>query len=75
MQSLGHAVVGDTLYGAPHAIAGLAPELNLTRNFLHAAHLAFVHPQTGKQMDIQAPLPVELDTFLTAIKTASSGVR
>lgn len=75
MQSLGHAVVGDTLYGAPHAIAGLAPELNLTRNFLHAAHLAFVHPQSGKQMDIQAPLPVELDTFLTAIKTAPSGVR
>src|ERR1700748_361934 len=35
-QSLGHPVVGDTLYGAPHAIPGLDPSLNFERNFLHA---------------------------------------
>ncbi len=68
MQSLGHPVVGDTLYGAPHIIPGLAPEFNLDRNFLHAAHLSFAHPQTGKPMDIDAPLPAELDAFLTAIR-------
>ncbi len=68
MQSLGHPVVGDTLYGAPHIVPGLAPELNLDRNFLHAAHLSFTHPQTGKPMDIDAPLPAELESFLTAIR-------
>jgi 23S rRNA pseudouridine1911/1915/1917 synthase len=68
-QSLGHAVVGDTLYGAPHIIPGLAPGLQLDRNFLHAAHLSLTHPQTGKPLDIDSPLPVELDTFLKAIRT------
>src|SRR5207237_6903023 len=63
-QSLGHPVVGDTLYGAPHLIHGLPPELNLNRNFLHAARLSFTHPQpetqTHRALDISAPLPVEL---------------
>jgi 23S rRNA pseudouridine1911/1915/1917 synthase len=69
MQSLGHPVVGDTLYGAPHIIRGQAgDELSLDRNFLHAAHLSFTHPQTHKPMDIDAPLPAELDTFLSAIR-------
>jgi 23S rRNA pseudouridine1911/1915/1917 synthase len=76
MQSLGHPVVGDTLYGAPHIIRALTPdpdldfklELSLDRNFLHAAHLSFTHPQTTKPMDIHAPLPAELDTFLSAIR-------
>jgi 23S rRNA pseudouridine1911/1915/1917 synthase len=72
MQSLGHPVVGDTLYGAPHVIRPLTPEagteLNLDRNFLHAAHLSFTHPQTNKPMDLAAPLPAELDTFLATIR-------
>jgi 23S rRNA pseudouridine1911/1915/1917 synthase len=68
-QSLGHPVVGDTLYGAPHLIPGLPPELQLERNFLHAAHLSFTHPQTRKHMDIHAPLPDELESFLKAIRT------
>jgi 23S rRNA pseudouridine1911/1915/1917 synthase len=67
-QSLGHPVVGDTLYGAPHVIPGLSPDLQLDRNFLHAAHLSFTHPQTHKPMDIDAPLPVELESFLEAIR-------
>lgn len=72
MQSLGHPVVGDTLYGAPHMIRGLETqldlEIHLDRNFLHAAHLSFAHPQTGKPMDIDAPLPAELDSFLAAVR-------
>jgi 23S rRNA pseudouridine1911/1915/1917 synthase len=74
MQSLGHAVVGDTLYGAPRVIAPMTisrqtedagDESNsLERNFLHAAHLEFAHPQTGKLLAIDAPLPVELEDFL-----------
>jgi 23S rRNA pseudouridine1911/1915/1917 synthase len=71
-QSLGHPVVGDTLYGAPHVIPGLDPALQLNRNFLHAAHLSFTHPQSGiqphKPLDIRAPLPAELESFLKAIR-------
>jgi 23S rRNA pseudouridine1911/1915/1917 synthase len=74
-QSLGHPVVGDTLYGAPHLIPGLEPELQLDRNFLHAAHLSFTHPQTRKPLDIDAPLPVELESFLKAIRTNAPAIR
>ena len=77
-QSLGHPVVGDTLYGAPHLIPTLAPDLQLTRNFLHAAHLSFTHPQTDTQtrkpLDIHAPLPVELESFLEAIRADSPAI-
>jgi 23S rRNA pseudouridine1911/1915/1917 synthase len=74
MQSLGHAVVGDTLYGAPHRIlevVGKGTEagrtLELERNFLHAAHLAFMHPRTGKAVAVDAPLPEELTEFLASL--------
>jgi 23S rRNA pseudouridine1911/1915/1917 synthase len=66
-QSLGHPVVGDTLYGAPHLIPNLTPDLQLNRNFLHAAHLSLTHPQTRKPLVIDAPLPEELEKFLKAI--------
>jgi 23S rRNA pseudouridine1911/1915/1917 synthase len=79
MQSLGHPVVGDTLYGAPRilSLAGRRSEnehptegmtMQLQRNFLHAAHLEFAHPRTGKALAIDAPLPVELEEFLSALR-------
>jgi 23S rRNA pseudouridine1911/1915/1917 synthase len=74
MQSLGHPVVGDSLYGAPHRIGTAETALSLERNFLHAAHLSFTHPQTKKLMDIQAPLPPELEAFLATIRAGFEGV-
>ena len=72
MQSLGHPVVGDHLYGAPHRIPNPSDPgqpLTLDRNFLHAARLAFIHPQTGKKMDLEAPIPQELQHFLYTLRT------
>ncbi|HUZ93779.1 MAG TPA: RluA family pseudouridine synthase [Edaphobacter sp.] len=74
MQSLGHPVVGDSLYGAPHRIGDGEDALSLDRNFLHAAHLAFTHPQSKKAMDIKTPLPQELQAFLEKIRTGFGGV-
>jgi 23S rRNA pseudouridine1911/1915/1917 synthase len=91
MASIGHPVVGDTLYGgsghltdqvASQAATSKAarrkaePEkLKLGRNFLHAAQLEFPHPSTGKLLQLEAPLPVELEEFLTRLEDgqASSG--
>ncbi|MGO8756693.1 MAG: RluA family pseudouridine synthase [Terracidiphilus sp.] len=84
MASIGHPVVGDTLYGAPAQLTAqpAAPQsrsprktpeperLRLGRNFLHAAHLQFAHPITGKLLDLEAPLPVELADFLARIESA-----
>jgi 23S rRNA pseudouridine1911/1915/1917 synthase len=99
MQSLGHPVVGDTLYGAPRVIVANAAKADssaalrnnkledkatirdgkkehpndqiasLDRNFLHAAHLEFAHPRTGKALAINAPLPAELEEFLQWLRT------
>jgi 23S rRNA pseudouridine1911/1915/1917 synthase len=73
MQSLGHPVVGDYLYGAPHRILTDPPVkgddgLELERNFLHAAHLVFVHPKTSETMDMRSALPAELTEFLAALE-------
>ena len=72
MQSLGHPVVGDFLYGAPHRILrvdGVKDDgLELERNFLHAAHLEFVHPRTSEAMDIVSPLGEDLTEFLALLR-------
>ncbi|MHB8410457.1 MAG: RluA family pseudouridine synthase [Candidatus Acidiferrales bacterium] len=74
--SLGHPVVGDTLYGAPaQPKAGVMALPPLGRNFLHAAHLRFVHPTTGKAVDVRAPMPRDLADYLREIARASGGNR
>ncbi len=89
MASIGHPVVGDTLYGgagqltdqvAAQAAQSKAarrkaePEkLRLGRNFLHAARLEFAHPGTGKLLELEAPLPVELESFLGRLEGGATG--
>jgi len=77
MASISHPVVGDTLYGAPEKIIALplsttrkAPRevLELGRNFLHSAELAFTHPINGNRIDLKVPLPAELESFLSALR-------
>jgi 23S rRNA pseudouridine1911/1915/1917 synthase len=48
-------VAGDPVYGRPQ-------ELDLQRQFLHAARLAFTHPFTGQALDLESPLPEDLQT-------------
>ena len=65
LSSLGHTVVGDTLYGARRELESKdAGRLSLPRNFLHAAALQFQHPRTAELLSFSAPLPEELESFL-----------
>jgi 23S rRNA pseudouridine1911/1915/1917 synthase len=80
MASLGHAVVGDALYGAPRetrARRGRATDegsaISLARNFLHAAQLELTHPRTGKRIALESPLPTELQSFLAVIEKDVAG--
>jgi len=77
MASLGHPVVGDTVYGAPAQLTVTPsrktrdpePEsLALGRNFLHAAELEFAHPKSGEMIRLTSPLPEELEKFLRQIE-------
>ena len=64
LASIGHPVVGDDTYGGGggRRLLGLPPR----RNFLHAAWLIFIHPVTGKTIDLRSPLPPELHGALVA---------
>ena len=49
MQSLGHPILGDTLYATEQALA------KADRLQLHAEYLSFAHPQTGEMMSFNCP--------------------
>lgn len=61
MSHLGHPLIGDHLYG------GYNPAL-LDRQALHAYKLAFRHPVTGKPLEIEAPLPEDMEKLLARIR-------
>jgi 23S rRNA pseudouridine1911/1915/1917 synthase len=63
LASLGHPVVGDTLYGAPRNLAGYGQTASLERNFLHAAAIQFQHPISSRVLSFGQPLPDELESF------------
>jgi 23S rRNA pseudouridine1911/1915/1917 synthase len=72
MASLGHPVVGDTLYGASSSIAPLPPphglpRLVLPRNFLHAAELEFAHPRSDEPLILVSNLPPDLKDFMAQL--------
>jgi 23S rRNA pseudouridine1911/1915/1917 synthase len=50
-------VCGDPVYG-------VAGDLGLARQFLHACRLRFVHPFTGEAVEVESPLPDELRAAL-----------
>lgn len=80
MASIGHPVVGDSLYGAPKELKrgtvkappGTPAVLSLERNFLHAAALEFKQPQTSATLSLEAPLPGELTSFLEQLRRATA---
>ncbi len=59
LAAIGLPVVGDPVYGVPEPALG--------RQFLHAARLAFVHPFTGELLELESPLPAELEAYLATM--------
>ena len=59
LAAIGHPVCGDPQYGT-------TGRFGLTRQFLHAARLAFVHPVTGEEVDVRSTLPDDLRAALAA---------
>ncbi len=63
LKSIGHSVVGDKIYGQPE------PALN--RQFLHASSLSFTHPDSGKLVNFDSDLPVQLSQHINRLKSPS----
>lgn len=51
MASIGHPLLGDTVYGSKKPWPGLAGQC------LHARKLRFIHPSTGEPVEVECPLP------------------
>ena len=61
LASLGHPLLGDTVYGAKKPVPGLAGQC------LHARRLSFVHPRTGERLTLECPLPAWFEQVLTKL--------
>lgn len=65
MAHIGHPLVGDALYGNEEGCAHGRPYIN--RPALHSWRISFAHPLNGKAMQLEAPLPQDLQNILGAI--------
>jgi 23S rRNA pseudouridine1911/1915/1917 synthase len=80
LAALGHAVVGDREYGAggergtsgPQRLWARQLAAMVSRQFLHAAELAFRHPETNEPMVFRSMLPADLAAAAAWARESSS---
>jgi RluA family pseudouridine synthase len=60
--AVGHPVIGDRKYHSAESL-----ERRIARVALHAAHLQFIHPRSGKSVTIDAELPPDFQSLLRAL--------
>ncbi len=63
---LGYPVAGDDKYGDFALNKALARQ-GLRRMFLHASRTVIEHPQSGASLALEAPLPEELQSFISML--------
>jgi|GEM_PF-3867418 len=61
LAAMGFPIIGDKKYGI--GVKQLTP-----RHFLHSTKLKFVHPKTGQEMTMEAPLPRDTQEFIETSK-------
>lgn len=66
MSALRHPCVGDLMYGADPT---LAARLGLTRQWLHARALGFLHPRTGEEVRFVSDYPDDLTRALAILRS------
>jgi 23S rRNA pseudouridine1911/1915/1917 synthase len=77
----GYPLVGDPVYGRRLVIPkGSTPELEAAlrafrRQALHAAKLAFPHPQHGRAVEVEAPLPPDFRELVAALRRDAAAAR
>lgn len=59
---IGHPILGDTVYGNKKPVPGL------TGQCLHATGLRFLHPRTGRPVELTCPRPEEFERMLTKLQ-------
>ncbi|WP_175626606.1 MULTISPECIES: RluA family pseudouridine synthase [Oxalobacteraceae] len=76
LASSGFAIAGDDKYGDFALNRDLqkadGERVPLKRMFLHAHQITFIHPETGKSVTLNAPLPPECERFLKSLKKSAN---
>ena len=67
-KSVGHPVLGDTLYGAGKTKFELQNKSIIEEQTLHARTVGFIHPITGEKLSFTSDLPEYFDTLLTKLR-------
>lgn len=67
LASVGHPIAGDPVYGSRADHSGLESQC------LHARRLTFRHPQDGREMTLECPLPPEFAAFLEKLRRQAGG--
>ena len=65
LASIGHPLLGDTVYGSRKPWPGLAGQC------LHARRLKFIHPSTGRPVELECPLPDWFQAVLRKLEAQS----
>ncbi|MBS0299907.1 MAG: RluA family pseudouridine synthase [Proteobacteria bacterium] len=71
---LGFPIVGDDKYGdfeLNKRLARSGGQNKLARMFLHAHTLKITHPVSGTRMQLQAPLPADLQRFIDGLENVN----
>jgi 23S rRNA pseudouridine1911/1915/1917 synthase len=76
LRSIGNALLVDPLYGSRKRLRIPDPrgqrDAHLRRTPLHARHLAFPHPRTGKTVSVEAPLPADMKYALEILRVITA---
>lgn len=77
LSHIGLPVAGDTVYGGgrrralhnAHSPALVEAFAKLNRQALHARTLGFNHPETGEKLTFSAPMPIDMQRVVDALRT------
>jgi 23S rRNA pseudouridine1911/1915/1917 synthase len=66
MAHIGHAVLGDRVYGGPKAVK--INDDTIPRQMLHAGSLSILHPVTGQPLTFEVPLPDDMTEVIERLR-------
>ncbi len=71
MSSIGHPVLGDTVYGGDKCRAAREHAKYICGQCLHAYRLELDHPRTGERMTFEVPLPADMAHLIEIFRQES----
>lgn len=71
MASIGHALVGDEVYGGGKTKFEATNKELISGQCLHATRLELTHPKTNEKMSFEAPIPQSFESLLQKLRAQS----